>query len=190
MFHNGRLLVLMTWVALTPCLSARAQRQESDDRRPEPRNAVTTTRKVEASDLARDNMARVAASSAQIQSVLARDAGILVELKTWVAKEATDNGQVVDDSLLTDLAIFDRLDRDVEFRSVATRMVQRYGYLLPSINPDSEIAKQQELVLKERAHIMAQRQDQEQAALLAAAESERKSRHEEGIDHYGQSSHC
>ena len=63
--------------------------------------------------------------------MLARDAGILVELKTWVAKEATDNGQVVDDSMLTDLAIFDRLDRDVEFRSVATRMVQRYGYLLP-----------------------------------------------------------
>ena len=88
-----------------------------------------------------------------------------------MAKEATDNGQVVDDSLLTDLAIFDRLDRDVEFRSVATRMVQRYGYLLPSVNPDSEIAKQQELILKERAHIMAQRQDSEQAALLAAAES-------------------
>ncbi len=179
MFHNRRLLVLMTWVALTPCLSARAQRQESDDRRPEPRNAVTTMRKAEPSDLAKDNMARVAASSAQIQSVLARDAGILVELKAWVAKEATDNGQVVDDSLLTDLAIFDRLDRDVEFRSVATRMVQRYGYLLPSVNPDSEIAKQQELVLKERAHIMAQRQDQEQAALLAAAESERKQQQEQ-----------
>ena len=44
----------------------------------------------------------------------------------------------------------------------------------PAVNPDSEIAKQQELVLKERAHIMAQRQDQEQAALLAAAESERR----------------
>src|SRR5258708_5949756 len=179
MFYYGRLLVLMTWVALTPRLSAQAQRQESDDRRPEPRNAVTTTRKVEASDLAKDNMARVAASSAQIQSVLARDAGILVELKAWVAKEATDNGQVVDDSLLTDLAIFDRLDRDVEFRSVATRMVQHYGYLLPSVNPDSEIAKQQELVLKERAHIMAQRQDQEQVALLAAAESERKQQQEQ-----------
>ena len=179
MFYYGRLLVLMTWVALTPCLSAQTQRQESDDRRPEPRNAVTTTRKVEVSDLAKDNMARVAASSAQIQSVLARDAGILVELKAWVAKEATDNGQVVDDSLLTDLAIFDRLDRDLEFRSVATRMVQHYGYLLPSVNPDSEIAKQQELVLKERAHIMAQRQDQEQAALLAAAESERKQQQEQ-----------
>jgi polysaccharide export outer membrane protein len=183
MLHYGRFLVLATLVALMLCLGARAQREQEreqeNDRRPEPRNAVTTTRKVEASDLAKDNMARVAASSAQIQSVLARDAGILVELKAWVAKEATDNGQVVDDSLLTDLAIFDRLDRDVEFRSVATRMVQHYGYLLPSVNPDSEIAKQQELVLKERAHIMAQRQDQEQAALLAAAESERKQQQEQ-----------
>jgi len=179
MFHYGRFLVLTTLVALMPCLGARAQREQENDRRPEPRNAVTSTRTADASDLAKQNMARVAASSAQIQSVLARDAGILVELKDWVAKEATENGQVVDDSLLTDQAIFDRLDRDVEFRSVATRMVQRYGYLLPSVNPDSEIAKQQELVLKERAHIMAQRQDQEQAALLAAAESERKQQQEQ-----------
>ena len=179
MLDYGRFAVLTTLVALMPCMVARAQRQEND-RPPEPRNAVTLAiRTVEPSDLAKDNLFRVAASSAQIQSVLARDAGILVELKAWVAKEATDNGQVVDDSLLTDLAIFDRLDRDVEFRSVATRLVQRYGYLLPSVNPDSEIAKQQELVLKERAHIMAQRQDQEQAALLAAAESERKEQREQ-----------
>lgn len=178
MLDYRRFAVLTTLVALMPCLVARAQRQEND-RPPEPRNTVTPPRTVEPSDLSKDNMLRVAASSAQIQSVLARDAGIMVELKAWVAKEATDNGQFVDDSLLTDLAIFDRLDRDVEFRSVATRMVQRYGYLLPSVNPDSEIAKQQELVLKERAHIMAQRQDQEQAALLAAAESERKEQREQ-----------
>ena len=42
--------------------------------------------------------------------MLLEDAGILVELKTWVAKEATNNGQVVEDSMLTDQAIFDRLD--------------------------------------------------------------------------------
>ena len=178
MLEYGRFAVLTTLVAFMPCMVARAQQQEND-RPSEPRNAVSSKRTVEPSDLSKDNLLRVAASSAQIQSVLARDAGILVELKAWVAKEATDNGQVVDDSLLTDLAIFDRLDRDVEFRSVATRMVQRYGYLLPSVNPDSEIAKQQELILKERAHIMAQRQDSEQAALLAAAESERKEQREQ-----------
>ena len=186
MFHYGKFLVLTILAVSMACLGAQAQREQENDRRtesrPEPRNAVTSARPVEASDLAKENMGRVAASSAQIQSVLARDAGILVELKTWVAKEATDNGQVVDDSLLTDLAIFDRLDRDVEFRSVATRIVQRYGYLLPSVNPDSEIAKQRDLVLKERAHIMAQRQDQEEASALAAAESERRQERQEAQD--------
>ena len=81
--------------------------------------------------------------------------------------------------MLTDQAVFDRLEHDVEFRSVATRLVQRYGYLLPSVNPLSEIAKQQDLVMKERAHMMAQRQDQEQAAALAAVEAEKKEERDE-----------
>ena len=105
MFHYGRFLVLTTLVALMPALGARAQQE--NDRRPETRGVVSPVRTMEGSDLAKDNLRRVAASSAQIQSVLSRDAGILVELKTWVAKEATDNGQVVDDSMLTDQAIFD-----------------------------------------------------------------------------------
>jgi len=41
---------------------------------------------------------RVAASATQIRSVLVKDEGLMVELKRWVAKEATDNGQVVEDS--------------------------------------------------------------------------------------------
>ena len=102
MLHYGKLLVLTTLVALLPGLGARAQQE--NDRRPEPRGVGSSVRTVEGSDLAKDNLRRVAASSAQIQSVLARDAGILVELKIWVAKEATDNGQVVDDSMLTDQA--------------------------------------------------------------------------------------
>lgn len=182
MFYCGRFLVLTTsLIALVLCLGAGAQ--EEHERRPETRNASTSVRPAEPSDLAKENLSRVAASSEQLRVVLLGDPGILVELKTWVAKEATNSGQVVEDSLLTDQAIFDRLDRDVAFRSVATRLVQRYGYLLPSVNPDSETAKQQDLVLKERAHILAQRQDQEQAALLAAAEEEKKQlRQEEKLD--------
>jgi len=103
------------------------------------------------SDLAKDNLNRVAASAVQIKTVLVKDAGLLVELKRWVAKEATDNGQVVEDSNLSDQAIFDRLDHDVTFRSVATRLVQRYGYLLPATNPDSAYGKEEEMILKERA---------------------------------------
>jgi len=67
----------------------------------------------------------VAASSPQIKAVLVRDAGLLVELKRRVAKEATDNGQVVEDSNLSDEDIFERLDHDIASRSVATRLLQR-----------------------------------------------------------------
>ena len=141
MRYRGRFLVLTTsLIALTFGSGVRAQ--DENDRRPESRNTPAPTRPAEPSDLARENMGRVAASASQLQTVLIGDPGILVELKTWMAKEATDNGQVVDDSLLTDQAVFDRLDHDVVFRSVATRLVQRYGYLLPSVNPDSELAKQ------------------------------------------------
>jgi polysaccharide biosynthesis/export protein len=118
------------------------------------------------SDLAKDNLNRVAASSVQIKAVLVKDAGLLVELKQWIAKEATDNGQVVEDSNLSDQAIFDRLDRDVAFRSVATRLVQRYGYLMPSPNPDSSFAKEEDLLLKERARHLVQVEAKEDSESL------------------------
>src|SRR5580700_8496033 len=111
-------------------------------------------------DFAQENLGRVAASATQIRAVLVKDEGLLVELKRWVAKEATDNGQVVEDSSLTDQAIFDRLDQDVAFRSIATRLLQRYGYLLPTPNPDSDFAKENELVLKERARRLVQIESQ------------------------------
>jgi protein involved in polysaccharide export with SLBB domain len=125
------------------------------------------------SDLAKDNLSRVAASPVDIKGVLVKDAGLMVELKQWVAKEATDNGQVVEDSNLSDQAIFDRLDRDVAFRSVATRLVQRYGYLMPSPNPDSSFAKEQDYVLKERARRLVQVEAQEDSESLRADRNDR-----------------
>jgi polysaccharide export outer membrane protein len=92
-------------------------------------------------------------------------------LKRWVAKEATDSGQIVEESALTDDAIFDRLEQDLMFRAVATRLAQRYGYLLPSINPDSQIGKEQEFVLKERARRLVQIETQEDAELGKARAS-------------------
>src|SRR5229473_6324330 len=121
----------------------------------------------EPSDLSQENLSRVAASADQLKEVLVKDAGILVELKRWVAKEATDNGQIVEDSSLTDQTIFDRLEMDITFRSVATRLVQRYGYLRPNVNPDSEFGKEQELVLKERARRLVQIEAQEDSQSLA-----------------------
>ena len=124
-----------------------------------------TRRADEPSDLAKENLNRVAASAAQLREVLVKDEGLLVELKRWIAKETTDNGQVVDDANLTDSAIFERLELDVEFRSVATRLVQRYGYLMPSPNPDSDLAKEKEFVLKERARRLVQIESQEDSSL-------------------------
>jgi polysaccharide biosynthesis/export protein len=118
------------------------------------------------SDLAKDNIARVAASPAQIKEVLIKDPGLMVELKRWIAKEASDNGQIVTDEDLTDNAVFDRLSTDVAFRSVATKLVQHYGYLKPNVNPDSELGKQQELLIKERVRRLVQIEAQEDSASL------------------------
>ncbi|HWP85358.1 MAG TPA: polysaccharide biosynthesis/export family protein, partial [Terriglobia bacterium] len=112
------------------------------------------------SGLALDNFNRVGASAAAIEAVLRSDPGLMVELKRWVAKEATDQGRIVEDTALTDQGIFDRLAWDLEFRSIATRLLQRYGHLLPRLNPESEAAKEQELVRQQRVR-----------RLLAAEES-------------------
>src|SRR6267143_6083142 len=165
MFHNGRFTgILASFFVLTFCAATQAQ---ENDRPKAPRDPASSFRSPELSDLAKENLDHVAASADQLKEVLVKDAGILVELKRWVAKEATDNGQLVEDSLLTDQTIFDRLERDIVFRSVATRLVQRYGYLLPSVNPDSEIGKQQELLLKERARRLVQIEAQEDTESLS-----------------------
>jgi hypothetical protein len=55
------------------CLATSAQNQ---------RTASTAS-----SDLGRDNLSRVAASAADLKIVLLRDAGLLVELRRWIAHE-------------------------------------------------------------------------------------------------------
>lgn len=115
------------------------------------------------SDLANDNLNHVAASAILLKEVLTGDPGVMVELKRWMAREASDNGQIVGEQDLTDDAVFDRLTRDVKFRSVATRMVQRFGYLLPGMNPGSEMGKERDLLLKERVRRLVQIEAQEDA---------------------------
>jgi len=117
------------------------------------------------SELGRQNMAHVAASVGQLVAVLHRDPGLMVEIKRWIAKDATDHGQLISDSDLSDEAIFDRLETDIVFRSVATALVQKYGYLQPSVNPDSPLAKEQELLTQER--VKWQVQDEEAARTKA-----------------------
>jgi protein involved in polysaccharide export with SLBB domain len=124
-----------------------------------------TQQPVPQSELGRQNMAHVAASVGQLVAVLHRDPGLMVELKRWIAKDATDHGQIISDSDLTDEAIFDRLENDIPFRSVATALVQKYGYLQPSVNPESPLAKEQELLTQER--VKWQVQDEETARTKA-----------------------
>ena len=92
----------------------------------------------------------------QLLAILHKDPGLMVELKRWVPKDATDHGQLISDADLTDEAIFDRLENDIPFRSVATNLVRKYGYLQPAINPDSPLAKEQDLIMQERAKWVAQ----------------------------------
>ena len=117
-----------------------------------------------ASDLALQNLSRVAASAAEIRAVLAKDVGLMVELKHWVARDATEHGQIVTDSDLTSDGIFRRLETDLQFRSIATALVQQYGYLVPKLNPDSDSGKEHELLLQERVRHLAQNQQQEELA--------------------------
>ncbi len=115
------------------------------------------------SDLGRDNFSRVAASATEIKAVLLKEPGIMVEVKRWVAKDATDHGQLISDSDLTTDAIFERLESDSQFRSIATIIVQKYGYLVPRVNPDSELAKEHDLLIAERTKWLAQHQEEELA---------------------------
>jgi len=115
---------------------------------------------ITSSGLGQQNMSLVAASPADVKAVLVKDAGLMVELKRWVAKDATDHGQIISESDLTDDAIFGRLESDVEFRSIATMLLQRYGYLVPKVNPDSELGKEQELLVQERVKWLADDQEE------------------------------
>jgi len=146
---RGRAVLLAGFFLGTACLTAAAQT------RPLP--------PVPKSELGRQNMAHVAATVGQLVAILHRDPGLMVELKSWIAKDATAHGQLISDSDLVDNAIFDRLENDIAFRSVATALLQKYGYLLPVVNPESPVAKQQEFLLQERLKWMAQDEEAERA---------------------------
>ena len=99
------------------------------------------------SALARQNLDYVAASAPDIEKVLEAQPGLLVELQHWVARDAADHGQMVDEQQMSKEGIYDRLDNDLKFRAVATRMLQSYGYLTPEVNPNSKMGREQQLQL-------------------------------------------
>jgi protein involved in polysaccharide export with SLBB domain len=153
--------------------AAQEQQRQKQQRTSAPPDVPAASQQL-MSELTKDNLDRVAASAAQLKEVLLQDTGLLVELKRLIAKEASDNGQVIVDEDLTDNAVYQRLVDDVKFRSIATRLVQKYGYLRPSVNPDSDLGKQQDLVLKERAKRMVQIEAQEDQRALQAEPTDRR----------------
>jgi protein involved in polysaccharide export with SLBB domain len=143
-------------VVLVGLFAAGAGAQQSQQPRTKPVDNSDLTSATQDSALARENNSRVAASAAQLKSILSTDPGMMVELKRWIATDATNNGQVVLEEDLSDNAILERLETDLIFRAVATRLVQRYGYLRPTVNPDSDMGKTQDILIKERAKYLAQ----------------------------------
>jgi len=129
-------------VAVLAASAATPQKQGQASEQPE---------RERASDWATDNLDQVSASVAQIRDVLTKDPGLMVELKRLLAKQATEKGQIVTERDMADSAILDRLENDSRFRALATRLLQRYGYLTPQINTESPEGEELDLVRKARA---------------------------------------
>lgn len=106
-------------------------------------------------DIVTDNLDHVAATAEQILDYLKKDAGLMVEFKRLLAQDAGTAGQLLDETDLTDAAVTDLLKDDLRTRVLATRLLQRYGYLLPKVNPESDLAAEHNLVLQDRAYAIA-----------------------------------
>lgn len=146
-------------------LAAAGQQQGGSQRRDDSNAQQRQTgfeRRPSSSDLVSENLARVAATADQIFAAVNRDSGLMVELKAIYAQEAGLHGQVLEEKDLTDAAVEARLRQDLRLRMLATKLLQRYGYLLPRINPDSDMAEERMLYMRQKAADMqrvAARQD-------------------------------
>jgi polysaccharide export outer membrane protein len=93
-------------------------------------------------DIVADNLDRVAATADQILEVLGQDTGLMVEMKRVIAQDAGAGGQLLEESDLSDAAVNQLLHENSRARVLATRLLQRYGHLLPKIDPLSEAASE------------------------------------------------
>lgn len=111
--------------------------------------------------LATLNLDQVAASTSEIRTVLSENPGLMVELKRLLALQATERGQLLSRDDLSDEAVYDKLNDDLKFRSACTRLLQRYGYLMPTINPKSELGQERQFMIQERALRLARLEQQQ-----------------------------
>jgi protein involved in polysaccharide export with SLBB domain len=148
-------LICQLVVILVCCSGARAEQQSQANAAQGSAAETTAHMPSRAGDIISDNLDRVAASSDQILEVVNKEAGLMVELKRLLAQDAGVSGQILEESDLTDVAVAERLRSDLRARVLATRLLQRYGYLVPRLNPDSDLEAEQKLVRQERAQILA-----------------------------------
>src|SRR6266850_4333296 len=149
---NLRETIASIIVAFLFCAPACAQQQPAPQRSGSDSPARVPARPP---DIISDNLDRVAASADQILEVVNKEAGLMVELKRLLAQDAGVSGQILEESDLTDVAVSERLRSELRARVLATRLLQRYGYLVPRLNPDSDLEAEQKLVRQERAQMLA-----------------------------------
>jgi len=153
--NKKREMIALLALALLSCAPAYAQRQSQGSAAQASGTGASARVSMRPPDIISDNLDRVAASADQILEVLNREGGLMVELKRLLAQDAGASGQILDESDLTDASVDGRLRSDLRARVLATRLLQRYSYLIPRVNPDSDLGAEQKLVRQERAQILA-----------------------------------
>jgi protein involved in polysaccharide export with SLBB domain len=142
-------------LALLFCSHAYSQRQSQGTAAQSSGTETPARAPLHSPDIISDNLDRVAASADQILEVVNKEPGLMVELKRLLAQDAGVSGQILEEADLTDVAVAERLRSDLRARVLATRLLQRYGYLVPRLNPDSDLEAEQKLVRQERAQMLA-----------------------------------
>jgi len=157
MFDHKQLKKSISCLAWTFLFCAAAYSQQESKQGVAQRSGTETAARVPGRppDIISDNLERVAASADQILEVVNKEAGLMVEFKRLLAQDAGVSGQILEESDLTDVAVAERLRSDLRARVLATRLLQRYGYLVPRLNPDSDLEAEQKLVRQERAQMLA-----------------------------------
>src|SRR5882672_5756746 len=148
-------LIGLLSLILSFCSQAYAQRQTQGSAAQSSGTETPARVPLHSPDIISDNLDKAAASADQILEVVNKEAGLMVELKRLLAQEAGASGQILEEADLTDGAIAERLRSDLRARVLATRLLQRYGYLVPRLNPDSDLGAEQRLVRQERAQMLA-----------------------------------
>jgi len=157
MFEHNKMkkLVGLLALALLFCVQSYPQRPSQGSAAQAAGTETPSRVPLHSPDIISDNLDRVAASADQILEVLNKEAGLMVELKRLLAQDAGVSGQILEESDLTDVAVAERLRSELRARVLATRLLQRYGYLVPRLNPDSDLDAEQKLVRQERAQVLA-----------------------------------